>query len=170
MAPDVCRDTEMVTRLLSIVFFLALVTVMDVVVSPRLSLGFAQPSLTITFILILAVFSSPEASALLGCMAGIMVGGLANEHMSAHVVSLTLSAYGVSRFFPLLSVARTRGVTSLMVLLGSLGASILFLLLVPERHILLWLRDTIGNAGYNTVLAYLFCPLGRWMTRMGSKR
>ena len=159
----------MLTRSLLILFLVSLASVLDVTLAPRLALCFAKPSFVVILVAILAVYSSPPTASFLGFLAGLMVGGLANENLSAHVVSLTLMAYGVSRFFPL-AVARTRTAVALMAFGGSLGASLVFLLFVPERHILWWFRDTIGDAGYNALLTWLLCPIGRGVTRIGSRR
>jgi rod shape-determining protein MreD len=159
----------MIARALLIFFLLSLASVLDVTFAPRVALCFAKPSFVIVLVTILAVYSPPLTASYVGFLAGLMAGGLANENMSAHVVSLTLMAYGVSRFFPL-AVARTRTAVALMALGGSLGASLVFLLFVPERHILWWFRDTIGDAGYNALLTWLLCPIGRGITRVGSRR
>ncbi len=159
----------MIARALIVLFLLSFANALDVTLAPRLSLWFATPSFTVTFVLILAINSAPSTASFLGFLAGLVAGGVANENMSAHIISLTLTAYGVSRLFPV-SVARTRTPVALMVLGGSLVASLLFLVMVPDPHILVWFRDTMGEAGYNALLAWLLCPLGRWITRVGRRR
>jgi rod shape-determining protein MreD len=128
----------------------------------QLSIRSARPSLSLTALLTICLFTNSQRGAWLGFMVGLLEASYASRFIGSFIVTRTLAGFLVG----LLDERIFRDnvlVAAATAFVGTLFVDTCFFVFAPQPHALGWFTSTLHEAVYNTVLAiplyYLFKKL-----------
>lgn len=143
---------------------IAVAAILELSWAPYLAVGGASPDFLLLLVGAYAAVAPPPAATWMGFGCGLVYGALSGANLTSYVLSRTLAAYlGSSlrrlhlEFSLFLSVLLAVGVVA--------SARVILMFLAPPPSIPEYLRDTMGTAFYNGVLALPVCALLRKLYR-----
>jgi len=120
--------------------------------SPRMAIAGSRPDFFLIVLTPLALWSPRKTGTILGFICGLVQGATAGANMVGYTASRTIAGFTISwskqiGFQPnIVVIAITAGAATVL-------AQLVLMFLAPPAGVMSFLRDTIGSALYNGVLA-----------------
>ena len=144
-------------------FFISLVCLwlgaaLNLGLSTKISIFGAHPDFLLILLSCMSLFLTRTGAAVLGFSCGLVFGLLSQANLAAYGISRTVVGF-IAGWFNDVGFQGSIFVAAITAILVTLLSQLLLMFIAPPPQLIPFLRDTIGTAMYNGVLAMPFYAL-----------